>query len=86
MYFLLLFAELTVNQITQKLKSVKSGSVKVSAMFNWAINKKKHFDLFISLVYYNHWMFELNREVRAREDPIELFEKYCKDLSLPYSK
>lgn len=69
-----------------KLRQAKSGYILPSAVFEWAMNKKKSIDVFISFIANFVFFGSIPKDVRDKEKPMEALNKYRKKMNLPHAK
>lgn len=81
-----MFSDISLHAALSKLKQHKCDRVVPSAAIEWAFNKKKQIDVFINLIHHHHWLQVLPKEVREKEKPIEVLNKYRKKMALPNTK
>lgn len=75
------------NQALTKLRHAQKGYVLPSAVFDWAIKKKKAVDVFINFMYHVHSMIgSVPKEIRDKEKPLESLKLYRKQMHLPNTK
>lgn len=77
-----MFTGISVGQFIKKLKETDTPYNVPSAIFEWALSKKKQIDIFIILNYH----LGLFPKDRPKEKPLESLSKYQKAMNLPHAK
>lgn len=78
-----MFAGISAGQLIKKLKETDTPYNVPSALFEWAISKKKQIDIFLIL---NYHLGLLPKDVRPKEKPLESLSKYQKIMNQPHAK